>query len=149
MKQTSNCTKKLASYIVCCTTVLLTACASQPQQTTPPPQEDNLTVGTAQREIRLGMSSTAVVEALGSPNLVSTDTERREVWVYDKIFTEVNRQSASGGVWLLGIGGSGAGGAGVGGSRDHAQTQQRTLTVIVKFDEAERVRDFAYHTSRF
>jgi len=30
-----------------------------------------------------------------------------------------------------------------------ASKSQRTLTIIIKFDEDEKVRDFAYHTSRF
>jgi outer membrane protein assembly factor BamE (lipoprotein component of BamABCDE complex) len=139
---------KFPPYIVCMTVLLLAACATQNPQVNAP-QEENLTVGTAQRKIALGMSSSAVVEALGSPNMVSTDTERREVWVYDKIFTEVTHQSVSGGVWLLGVGSSGLGATGAGGSRGQSQSQQRTLTVIVKFDDADNVRDFAYHTSRF
>jgi hypothetical protein len=37
-----------------------------------------------------------------------------------------------------------------GSSRQQTETtSQRTLTVIIKFDEHDRVRDFAYHTSRF
>ena len=41
------------------------------------------------------------------------------------------------------MGGSGNGSAGA------ASTSQKTLTVIIKFDNDKRVRDFAYHTSRF
>ena len=42
-----------------------------------------------------------------------------------------------------GIGGSGSASAGA------ASTSQRALTVIVKFDQEKKVRDFAYHQSRF
>ncbi len=98
---------------------------------------DKVTVGTVQREIRVGMSSAEVVEALGSPNVVTTDEQRREVWVYDKIATDV---SASGGYWTLLLLGQSAG---------SASKSQRTLTIIIKFDEDKKVRDFAYHTSRF
>jgi outer membrane protein assembly factor BamE (lipoprotein component of BamABCDE complex) len=52
-------------------------------------QGDKLTVGTVQREIKVGMSSAEVVGVLGSPNMVTTDSKRRENWVYDKISTEV------------------------------------------------------------
>jgi len=115
---------------------------------------DRLTVGTVQREVRVGMSGAEVVQALGSPNIVSTDDERREVWIYDKIATERAYSSSSGGVNALilgGFGGSAAGALGVGGSSSSgaSSTSQRTLTVIVKFDKSARVRDFAYHTSRF
>lgn len=98
---------------------------------------DRMTVGTVQKEIKVGMSSVAVTEALGSPNIVTTDEKRREVWVYDKIATDV---AASGGSWTLVLLGQSAGAA---------SKSQRTLTIIVKFDEDKKVRDFAYHTSRF
>jgi len=100
-------------------------------------QGDKVTVGTVQREIRVGMSSAQVAEALGSPNIVTTDEQRREVWIYDKIATDV---SASGGYWTLLLLGQEAGAA---------SKSQRTLTIIIKFDEDKKVRDFAYHTSRF
>lgn len=114
---------------------------------------DRLTVGKVQREIRVGMASADVVSVLGSPNMVSTDEERREVWVYDKIATERAYSSSSGGVnaLILGFGsGSGGGlGGGVSSGAGASSTSQRTLTVIIKFDKQSKVRDFAYHTSRF
>jgi len=100
-------------------------------------QGDKMTLGTVQREITIGMNSAAVIEALGSPNVVTTDEQRREVWVYDKIATDV---ATSGGSWTLLLLGQSAGAA---------SKSQRTLTIIIKFDEDKKVRDFAYHTSRF
>ena len=41
--------------------------------------KDRLSVGKVQREIKVGMSGAEVVEALGSPNIVTTDEQRREV----------------------------------------------------------------------
>ncbi len=115
--------------------------------------DERLTVGKVQREIRVGMTNADVVSVLGSPNMVSTDEERREVWVYDKISTERAYSSSSGGVnvLFLGFGGGSAGGLGGGGSSSTgaSSTSQRTLTVIIKFDKNSKVRDFAYHTSRF
>jgi outer membrane protein assembly factor BamE (lipoprotein component of BamABCDE complex) len=99
------------------------------------------------------MSGADVVAALGSPNMVSTDDERREVWVYDKISTERAYSTSSGGVnaLILGFGSASGGGLGLGGnsSAGASSTSQRTLTVIIKFDKESKVRDFAYHTSRF
>jgi hypothetical protein len=37
----------------------------------------------------------------------------------------------------------------VGGSAVAAERSQSTLTIIVKFDKAGKVRDLAYHTSKF
>lgn len=102
---------------------------------------DKMTVGTVQREIRKGMSGAEVAEALGSPNIVTTDEKGREVWVYDKVATDVtySQSEGFGSILIVGIGArSGA-----------ASTSQRTLTVVVKFDEGHRVRDFAYHASQF
>ena len=118
---------------------------------------DRLTVGTVQKEIRVGMSGAEVAQALGSPNIVSTDEKGREVWIYDRLATDRAYSASRGGVsaLILGIlaGGSGAlgGGAAPGYSKEAGaeSTSQRTLTVIIKFDEGKRVRDFAYHSSRF
>jgi len=114
---------------------------------------DRLTVGRVQKEIRIGMSSADVVQVLGSPNIVTTDDERREVWVYDKIATDKAYSTSSGGVnvLVLAFGGSGGalGGAGGSASAGASSTSQRTLTVIIKYDKDSKVRDFAYHTSRF
>ncbi|MFC0408681.1 hypothetical protein [Roseomonas elaeocarpi] len=101
-----------------------------------------LTVGTVQREIRVGMSSAEVVEVLGAPNVVSTDDQRRENWVYDRIATQTVYSGSSGGVNALFL-------AGVGGSAGAVSTSQRSLTVIVRFDAAQRVRDFSYRSSSF
>jgi len=114
---------------------------------------ERVTVGTVQREIRVGMSGAQVAEVLGSPNIVSTDEQRREVWIYDKIATDTVHSSSSAGVsaLILGAGSSvgGAGGGRYGRSAGAESKSQRTLTIIIKFDEQHLVRDFAYHTSRF
>ncbi len=114
---------------------------------------DRMTVGIVQREIRIGMSGAEVIGAMGSPNIVSTDSDRNEVWVYDKIATDVAYSDSQGGVLGLIFGPLGSGGvAGLGaGSRSAgaSSTSQRTLTVIINFDAEKRVDDFAYHTSRF
>lgn len=108
-----------------------------------------LTVGTVQQEIRLGMSAAEVAEVLGSPNIVTTDEERRESWIYDKIATDVAYSRSQGAVVGLVFGGAG-GGLGAGSSSAGASsTSQRTLTVVIKYDENSQVRDFSYHTSRF
>jgi len=99
---------------------------------------DRLTVGKVQREITIGMTNADVVQILGSPNIVTTDEERREVWVYDKIASEVAYSQSNAGLKLFTEGESGA-----------ASRTQRTLTVVIKFDNDKKVRDFAYHTSTF
>jgi len=110
---------------------------------------DRMTVGTVQREIRIGMSAADVATILGSPNIVTTDDERLETWIYDKIATDVTYSRSSGTIVGLLFGSSG-GGAGIGSTNaGSTSSSQRTLTVIIKYDANNAVRDFSYHTSRF
>ena len=120
--------------------LLLAGCASASyqRQQVQDDKGDRLTVGTVQRKISIGMPSAEVAQILGSPNIVSTDEERREVWIYDKIATDVIYSTSDAGIKFLTIGSSGA-----------VSTSQRTLTVIIKFDNDGKVRDFAYHSSKF
>jgi outer membrane protein assembly factor BamE (lipoprotein component of BamABCDE complex) len=118
---------------------------------------NRLTVGTVQREVRVGMSGAEVATVLGSPNIVTTDEERREVWIYDRIATSRAYSTSSGGVSALVLGaaiggntlGGGLGSAGYSSGAGASATTQKTLTVVVKFDGQGLVRDFAYHTSTF
>ena len=135
--------------------MLLSGCmtAAQHRKSVQDDALDRVTVGTVQREITVGMSGAGVAEVLGSPNIVSTDAERREVWIYDKISTDAAFSKSKGGVasLLVGIGGviGGAGAAGYKESSGASSKSQKTLTIIIKFDVDKRVRDFSYHTSRF
>jgi len=99
--------------------------------------DEQMTVAKVQQEIKVGMYSSDVVGVLGTPNMITTDSKKRETWVYDKVSTNVSNSQA--GVWLL-VGGRG-------GFRE--EQSQRTLTIIIKLDENSRVRDFAYRTSSF
>lgn len=105
------------------------------------PAEKATTVGLVQKQIKVGMSGAEVTEVLGSPNIVTTDEKRREVWVYDKVSTDSATTKTEGGVFLLLINASS--------SSASRSTTQRTLTIIIKFDEAGLVRDFAYNASKF
>jgi outer membrane protein assembly factor BamE (lipoprotein component of BamABCDE complex) len=115
-----------------------------------------LTVGTVQREIRHGMTGGEVAAVLGSPNIVSRDEQGNEVWIYDRIATDTVYSTSEGGVNALilgGLSGSGLIGGLAGGSTQQSagakSTSQRTLTIIIKYDEAGKVKSFAYHSSRF
>ena len=97
-----------------------------------------LTLGVVQRDIRKEMSGGEVAQILGSPNVVSTDENGNEVWIYDKFSTEAVVSGSSGTTLSLTNLGAGA-----------ARTSQSTMTVIIKYDSKKRVRDFAYHKSSF
>jgi hypothetical protein len=99
------------------------------------------------------MSSADVVERIGSPNIVTTDADRNEVWVYDRFATEARYEQTSFGLGLLigGFSSSSGGIGGVGASRSSGRSSrtQRTLTVVIRFDADHRVSSLAYHASRF
>jgi outer membrane protein assembly factor BamE (lipoprotein component of BamABCDE complex) len=98
-------------------------------------------VGTVQREIKKGMSSAKVVEILGSPNIVSTDKDNNEVWIYDKASSNLVSSNSLGGVNILLLFGGNSAGA--------ISSSQRTLTIIIKFNKNNKVKDFSYRTSSF
>lgn len=104
-------------------------------------KEDRLTVGKVQGEVKVGMPASEVAELLGSPNIVTTDEKRREVWIYDKISTDrVDTASSShAGIIILGTRSS----------ESSSAQRQRTLTIIIKYDEDKKVRDFAYNYTQF
>jgi len=116
-------------------------------------KEREMTVGIVQKEIQVGMSQTEVTEALGSPNIVTRDKNGKESWIYDKIASEAsysksNVNAAAGGAGTTGntlllgliIGGYGSGAS---------STTQKTLTVVIKFDQDQLVESFSYHSSKF
>jgi hypothetical protein len=116
---------------------LLMGCARETSQG----KEDQLTVGKVQGEIKVGMPASRVAEILGSPNIVTTDELRREVWIYDKVSTErVDTASSAYGTLII-LGGSTG--------QSSSSQRQRTLTIIIKYDEDKKVRDFAYNFTQF
>lgn len=113
-------------------------CSSGPQAEI---KEERLTIAKVQGEIKLGMPASQVAELLGSPNIVTTDDKRREVWIYDRVSTDRVDTGKSSYATIIILGGS---------SREVSTSQrQRTLTIIIKYDEEKKVRDFAYNYTQF
>jgi outer membrane protein assembly factor BamE (lipoprotein component of BamABCDE complex) len=120
-----------------CLSVAVAGCSSDQAEI----KEDRLTVGKVQGEIKVGMAASQVAELLGSPNIVTTDEKRREVWMYDKVSTDRVDTSKSSFAGLIILGTN---------SRSSSSSQrQRTLTIIIKYDEEKKVRDFAYNSTQF
>ena len=107
-------------------------------------REREMTLGVVQKEIRTGMSQADVAAALGSPNIVTKDGAGRETWIYDKIASEASFSQDAGGTGLilslLGVYSRTAGAA---------SSTQRTLTVVIRFNEKSEVESFTYHASKF
>ena len=129
--------KSLWSVLSLCLLLVATGCGGNKAEI----KEDRLTVGKVQGEIKVGMSAAQVAELLGSPNIVTTDDKRREVWIYDKVSTDRVDTASSSFAGIIILGGT---------SRDSSSSQrQRTLTIIIKYDEEKKVRDFAYNATQF
>ncbi|MFP3868668.1 MAG: hypothetical protein ACLFUU_11010 [Desulfobacteraceae bacterium] len=131
--------------------------AAQHQKELASSQDREMTLGVVQKEIRVGMSQADVASSLGSPNIVTNDGAGKETWVYDKIATEASYSGSSGGLGG-GVGGGGLAGSalilgGVCGGYNRSagaySSTQKTLTVVIKFDNEKRVESFSYHTSKF
>lgn len=121
----------------------------------PSAKEREFTLGLVQKEIRIGMAQTAVVEALGSPNILTRDSEGNESWVYDKVATEASYSRSTtvaagsgsaanaAATLFLGIAAGGSESSGA------SSSSQKTLTVIIKFDKNTLVQSFSFHASKF
>ena len=124
---------------------------------TTPIQEQQMTLGIVQRDIKIGTSQADVASVLGSPNIATQDADGRETWIYDKVSSITSYGSSGFGVGIGGVGG-GYGSGGFGGGLANVgynkrsgtvQSVQKTLTVVLKFDDNHNVASFSYHMSSF
>lgn len=144
MNKTNLLLKKTKNLALALLILLSSACmkASEHAGQLHSQSERELTLGVAQAKLYKGMSQAEVAEILGSPNIVTKDAQSDDTWIYDKISSEASYSNDGGGVNLIIFGGynknSGA-----------SATTQKTLTIVVKFDANNKIKDFSYHTSRF
>jgi outer membrane protein assembly factor BamE (lipoprotein component of BamABCDE complex) len=128
--------------------LILSACSTQYHKEQVEDKNSKLTLGNVQKNIKVGMSGADVARVMGSPNVVTKDGDNAEVWIYDKISTETANSNSS----LLGVGGVLGGSAGVGGlgtySGSASSQNQKTLTVVIKFDN-NIVTKVDYNASSF
>jgi hypothetical protein len=135
--------------------------ASKHQQQLGSNQDRVLTLGLVQKEITVGLSQADVAATLGSPNIVTGDSQNRETWIYDKVASEASFSQDSGGIsgYVYGSGSfssypdygsvSGNAGSGYTKSAGAATITQRTLTVVIKFTSARTVESVSYNSTRF
>jgi outer membrane protein assembly factor BamE (lipoprotein component of BamABCDE complex) len=113
---------------------------------------NQLTLGKIQQTLKKGIKQDVIVLALGSPNMVTVDSAGLEIWIYDKLRTEVSSASAKDSVNILGgvIGGSAGIGGAVGSSSGASNqiTSQKTLTVVLKFKN-KTLEDYKYNATTF
>ena len=90
---------------------------------------DTLTLGVVQQSLYEGMSQEEIQSALGAPNIISRNAEGLEVWTYDKVSKESKSQFLF--FW------------------SSTASKQRTLTVLITFDEDGFLREYTYHSMEF
>lgn len=101
-----------------------------------------LTSGNVSMNLKVGETTQAqVLEVFGAPNIVTMDGARNTVWSYQRHAT-VSQASGSSNYWTIVL---------TGGSNQAAgfSTTQRTITLIIKFDDKNVVSDFRSRSSDF
>ena len=162
-----------------CTLLVFTGCENIQGPTVP---QSNLTPGKVQQNISKGMSSTEVIKALGTPNIITKDKTGKTSWVYDKVSTYHSKTNGglnyvrmnendfvvTGGIlgtagavaagiaaenFLLGVGATVAaiGAITYASTKDDYEykTEQKTLTIVLDFDENEKLQNFSYMYTSF
>ena len=114
-------------------------------QTPPTPvttRNSELTHGNVQLSIKKGETTqTQVLEVFGAPNITSIDASGQEVWTYQRHAT-VSQGTSSSNYWTVVLAGGSNSAAGF-------EQSQRTMTLIIKFDERKIVSDFRSRSSEF
>ena len=111
----------------------LVSCVSRqaPLATIPARQVETqkITLGNVQMAVKKGANNADVIGALGSPNIVTTNKDGTETWVYDKITTEAEySQGENTGVSVA---------------------STRTMIVVVKYDKFSKVEDVQYRQTSY
>jgi outer membrane protein assembly factor BamE (lipoprotein component of BamABCDE complex) len=115
---------------------------------------NTLTHGMVQMTLKVGETSQGqILETFGAPNITSIDGAGQEMWVYDRHATVTSDSSSGFSIGML-VGASGgdvAGGAGLGFGKKKSKSSQssRTMTLIIKFNNAKIVSDFRSRSSSF
>jgi hypothetical protein len=92
-------------------------------------ETQKVTLGNVQRIVKVGASNSEVIDALSSPNIVTSNKDGTETWVYDKVITEAEYvQRSNSGV---------------------AVKSSRTMIVVIKFDKNSRVENVQYRQTAY
>jgi outer membrane protein assembly factor BamE (lipoprotein component of BamABCDE complex) len=129
----------ILAAVVACTA--LTGCVST--QTKPvTARNSELTHGNVQLNLKVSETTQAqVLEAFGAPNVTTIDGSGQEVWMYQRHAT-VSQNSSSRNYWTVVL---------LGGSNSASgfEETQRTMTLLIKFDDKKVISDFRSRSSEF
>lgn len=126
--------KAFLSIAVVAAALSLSSCASRSQ----PKQKSNLTFGTIKSSIKKGETNQAqVVQLLGSPNIVTKNSQKEEVWTYSR--QSFDSESGSAGASLIFVGGSKA----------FSSSSSASFDLIITYDKNDVVKDYSVVQSQF
>jgi hypothetical protein len=92
-------------------------------------ETQKVTLGNVQRIVKKGASSSEVIDALSSPNIVTSNHDNTETWVYDKILME--KENAFGDNGTVEV------------------KSTRTMIVVIKFDKSRKVDTVQYRQTSY
>jgi len=131
----------MKNYITMLITLfVVSGCSNAPNETT-----SKLTLGLVQSTVTKGANQTDITKVLGAPNIISKDKQGNETWTYDRISREAQSSSGSGVGFGALFGWVFAGGR----SSASSSTSNKSLTVIITFDDNKSVIDYAYQSLEF
>jgi hypothetical protein len=111
----------------------LTACYTRPAPLALIPARQievaKITLGNVQKNIKVGASASEVIQVISSPNIITSNPDGGEIWIYDKIANE--NEFATG----LNSGVS--------------VSSSRTLIVVIKFDKLNKVESVQYRQTSY
>jgi outer membrane protein assembly factor BamE (lipoprotein component of BamABCDE complex) len=114
----------LGIILVAVLSISISGCAPQALIPARKIETDKITLGSVQRFVKVGASSSDVVAALGSPNIVTSTKDGGETWVYDKIAFE---REYAGGL-----------------NSSTTMTSSRSMIVVIKYDKSGIVEKVDY-----
>ena len=121
---------------------LLSGCASAPKESI---ANNQLTPGQVSLTLKKNTTTQAqVIDAFGSPNLVTQSADGEEVWTYQKHATVSNASSGGFSATIILLSG--------GSSTSGFEQSSRTITLIIKFKDVNGVKtvvDFSSRSSSF
>ena len=134
--------KNLTSIISLTLLLTLGGCVSNNGGTPASVKNSNLTHGQVQLTLKKGQTTkTEVLETFGAPNITTIDALGREVWTYQKNATVANSSSSSSYATIILLGGQS--------KTAGFEQSSRTITLIIKFDDSDKVVDFKSRSTSF
>ncbi|MHB9138651.1 MAG: hypothetical protein ACYC4Q_04520 [Victivallaceae bacterium] len=130
--------KKIIIMLAFIGVLLIQGCSSTPKDEKNSP----FTTGNAQLSLKQGVTTQAeVLEKFGAPNIATVDSTGNDLWTYQKYATVTQSSGQGGYFWLVIVGGNTV--------TSGLEQTQKTMTLIIKFDQDKKVKEFKSMSTNF